>query len=85
MNYFSITEDHDCPVCSQYALLRDVVDHNDQSKAERLLSSNLMQCRQIREKIEGHKQDQVTNMTWLLVLIAAVTTILAVGAQQLFL
>jgi hypothetical protein len=82
MTYIPIPESQECPVCSQYELLRHVVNHNDHTKADWLYSSTLVQCRQIREKIESQKQDQVTNMTWLLFLIAAVTTILAVGMQQ---
>lgn len=82
MNHLPITKNQDCPVCDQYALLRQVVDHNDHTNADWLFSSTLTQCREIREKIERHKQDQLSNMAWLLALIAAVTTILAVGLQQ---
>ena len=82
MNYLPRTENHDCPVTHQYALLRHVVDHNDQTGANHLFISTLAQCRQIREKIEGQKKDQLANMTWLLFLIAAVTTIMAIALQQ---
>ncbi|MFA0960712.1 hypothetical protein AB9P05_02790 [Roseivirga sp. BDSF3-8] len=71
-----------CPVCDQYELLRHVVDQNDYAQSNKLWSSTLGQYRQIREKIEDHKRDQLESIGWLLLLISGIVTVLAVALQQ---